>query len=150
MRNRLRDTEKLPKIRKFFQQNTKKIFWRLAALFMWFPHSWYAPLASNLMAGLWSQDEIISDGRIVSASAWVHEEVDLYDVRRRPWWVLLVLVLLPDYIMITNPGYVMITDPGYMMITDPGYMMITDLDYMVITDRGYVMITDQVTWWLQT
>ena len=32
MRNRLRDTEKLFKIRKFFQQNTEKVFWRLAAL----------------------------------------------------------------------------------------------------------------------
>ena len=32
MRNRLRDTEKLLKIRKFFQQNTEKVFWRLAAL----------------------------------------------------------------------------------------------------------------------
>ena len=32
MRNRLRDTEKLLKIRKFFQQNTEIIFQRLAAL----------------------------------------------------------------------------------------------------------------------
>ena len=30
MRNRLRDTEKLLKIRKFFQQNMENIFWRLA------------------------------------------------------------------------------------------------------------------------
>ena len=32
MRNRLRDMEKLSKIRKFFQQNTEEVFWRLAAL----------------------------------------------------------------------------------------------------------------------
>ena len=34
MRNRFRDTEKLLKIRKFFQQNTEKVFWRLTALLM--------------------------------------------------------------------------------------------------------------------
>ena len=33
MRNRLRDTEKLLKIRTFSQQNTEKEFWRLAAHF---------------------------------------------------------------------------------------------------------------------